>query len=70
MSNKLKYFQDIIFPEEEYKLRLEKSRKLMKKQGLDCLVVSEDRMTWYFSGFGNVNSMVNSYLYPRNGLVR
>lgn len=64
MSNKLKYFQDIIFSEEEYKLRMEKSRKLMKKQGLDCLVVSEDRMTWYFSGFGAV-SPIGSMARPR-----
>jgi Xaa-Pro dipeptidase len=68
MNSKLRYFQDIIFPEEEYRLRLNKAKNLMKKNDIDCLVVSDDRMTWYFTGFGSINP-IGSRARPRILLI-
>lgn len=64
MSQKLKYFQDIIFPEEEYRMRLKKTRELMNKKNIDCLIISDDRMTWYFTGFGTITP-IGSRARPR-----
>lgn len=38
------------FPESEYRTRYERAQALMRRDGLDALIVSEKNNYWYFSG--------------------
>lgn len=44
-------FSDLLFPREEYLARVERARTRMAAAGLDCLLLTDDRNTFYFSGF-------------------
>jgi Xaa-Pro aminopeptidase len=52
------------FEDAEYAARLERLRAGMRADGLDALVLSDDRHTWYLTGFGDVGP-IGSLARPR-----
>jgi Xaa-Pro aminopeptidase len=54
---KEKYFESIIFPENEYRERYKKIQSLMKREGFQLLILTDDRYTWYYTGFGGAAPM-------------
>jgi len=57
MLKELTYFEGIIFPRDEYSRRYELLQKLMARDGFDALMLTDDRYTWYYSGFGTTGPM-------------
>jgi Xaa-Pro aminopeptidase len=54
----------IRFADEEYEHRLELLRDALLEAGLDAAVLSDDRLTWYFTGFGSA-APIGSPARPR-----
>ncbi len=52
-----KYFEGIAFPKHEYERRYQKLQSLMSWDGLDLVILTDDRFTWYYTGFGGVDRM-------------
>jgi Xaa-Pro aminopeptidase len=52
------------FPDEEYERRLARLREAMAAEAVDAVVLSDDRLTWYFTGFGDVGP-IGSPARPR-----
>jgi Xaa-Pro aminopeptidase len=52
------------FEDDEYVARLARLRRAMALHGLDAVVLSDDRLTWYLSGFGDVGP-IGSPARPR-----
>jgi Xaa-Pro aminopeptidase len=50
-------WEGLRFADEEYALRLERLRQALCEAGLDAAVLSDDRLTWYFTGFGSAAPM-------------
>ena len=48
------YWDWVRFPDDEYAQRLERVQAAMALDGLDAVVLSDDRLTWYLTGFGDV----------------
>jgi Xaa-Pro dipeptidase len=66
------WFHDLYFPEDEHHARLARARTLMDEYGFDGLFLTDDRTTFYYGGFGNLNAMGSRarprFLFlPRNG---
>ncbi len=66
------WFHDLYFPTDEYEARLARSRALMDEYGFDALFLTDDRTTFYYGSFGNLNPMGSRarprfLVLPRNG---
>jgi Xaa-Pro dipeptidase len=55
---------DVRFADAEYAARLAALRREMRSADLDALVLSEERTTWYATGFGTINP-IGSLARPR-----
>lgn len=61
-------FKHIRFPDSEYEQRLKRTQKLMGQYGFDSMVLTDDRHTWYFTGFGDTHP-IGSKARPRILLI-
>ena len=50
-------FSQVLFARDEYVKRLERAREIMRQNDIECLISTDDRDTWYFTGFGDVGTM-------------
>ena len=48
------YWDWVRFPDEEYAARLARLQAALVREELDAVVLSDDRLTWYLTGFGDL----------------
>ncbi len=51
------YWDWVRFPDAEYAARIARVRVAMTGEGLDAVVLSDDRLTWWLTGFGDIGPM-------------
>lgn len=61
-------FNQLRFTDDEYQHRLARIQREMSAQAMDALLLTDDRHTWYFSGFGDAHPM-GSRARPRILLI-
>jgi Xaa-Pro aminopeptidase len=66
------FWHSVRFPDAEYGQRLARLRAAMVVEGLDAVILSDDRLTWYLTGFGDVGPTGSAarprvLLVPREG---
>jgi Xaa-Pro dipeptidase len=49
-----RYWEYVRFADEEYGARLARLRGAMSRDGFDAVVLSDDRITWWLTGFGDI----------------